>query len=279
MLTKLGAHLRANVIGYLALFVALSGTAWAAANVGSRQVIDNSLRSVDLKDDAAVKSADVIDDTQSNGGLRSTDLANDEVRAEDIAEDSVGFSELAAGAFNADIAEQGDVFGIPNDGIQGFEVQDGTLGGNDIDETTLAGVVKGRGDASCCSIRGGILHTELPYNAGDAATFLDMGNFELRSTPAGNADKFNLCNPAGVNFGASYTVYTGGTSSSSTDTRARAGFPTRGTCQTIDVNGADTSGSGDFEMWILERAWEGMHVQGASFGTATGFTIFAISLH
>ena len=155
MLTKLGAHFKANAIGYLALLVALSGTAWAAASIGSSQVIDNSLRSVDLKDDAAVKSADVVDDTQPNGGLRSTDLAADEVRAEDIAEDAVGFSELAAGAFNADIAEQGGVFGIPNDGIQGFEVEDGTLGGNDVDESTLTGVVKGRGEAFCCSIRGG----------------------------------------------------------------------------------------------------------------------------
>ena len=280
MLTKLGAHFKANTIGYLALIVALSGTTWAAASIGSSQVIDNSLRSVDLKDDAAVKSADVVDDTQPNGGLRSTDLAADEVRAEDIAEEAVGFSELAAGAFNADIAEQGGVFGIPNDGIQGFEVEDGTLGGNDVDESTLTGVVKGRGEAFCCSIRGGILHTEIPYNAGDPATFLDLGNFDLRSTATGNPDRFNLCNPpGGVNFGAAYTVYTGGSSSSSTDTRARGGFPAQGTCSTIDVNGVDTSGIGDFQMWIVERAWEGMHIEGASFGTNTGFTIFAISLH
>jgi hypothetical protein len=45
------SHMRANVVAYLALFFALGGTSFAAAeklvprnSVGSRQVIDNSLR-------------------------------------------------------------------------------------------------------------------------------------------------------------------------------------------------------------------------------------------
>ena len=45
------SHIRANVVAYLALFFALGGTSFAAAeklvprnSVGSRQVIDNSLR-------------------------------------------------------------------------------------------------------------------------------------------------------------------------------------------------------------------------------------------
>ena len=48
---RFASHLRANVVAYLALFFALGGTSFAAAeklvprnSVGSRQVIDNSLR-------------------------------------------------------------------------------------------------------------------------------------------------------------------------------------------------------------------------------------------
>ena len=48
---RVASHIRANVVAYLALFFALGGTSFAAAeklvprnSVGSRQVIDNSLR-------------------------------------------------------------------------------------------------------------------------------------------------------------------------------------------------------------------------------------------
>jgi len=38
-----------TVVAYVALFVALGGSAYAAATIGSAQVVDDSLRSVDLK--------------------------------------------------------------------------------------------------------------------------------------------------------------------------------------------------------------------------------------
>jgi hypothetical protein len=279
MLSKIGAHLQVNVIGYLALFVALSGTAWAVANIGSEQVIDNSLRSVDLKNNAGVRSVDVVDDTATRGGLHASDLAAEAVTLEEIAADAVGFSEIDAAAFNADIAEQGGVFGIPNDAVQGFEVQDGTLTGADIDESTLTGTVRGRGGANCCAIRAGILHTEDPYSATDPGTFFDLGAFELRSTATGEADKIVLCNPpGGVNFVASDIVYTGGQYSSAVESRTRTPLPPRDTCRTIDVNGSDTSGSGDFRMHLPERAWEATIVHGASLATGSGFTVFAMSI-
>ena len=53
---RVAAHVRANVVAYLALFFALGGTSFAAAttlvprnSVGSPQVIDNSLRLRDFK--------------------------------------------------------------------------------------------------------------------------------------------------------------------------------------------------------------------------------------
>jgi hypothetical protein len=59
-------HLRRNVVAYLALFVALSGTSYAVAagSIGSRQIRDNSVRSKDIRD-GNVRAKDV-------GTLRGT---------------------------------------------------------------------------------------------------------------------------------------------------------------------------------------------------------------
>jgi hypothetical protein len=267
----------AMAVALLALFVALGGSAWAlsANSVTSRHIVDDTIRTVDVKDGKGVTGADVVDES-----VTSTDIGADAIQPDEIGADAVGFSELAAGAFNADITEQGTAFGVPNDGIQGFEVEDETLSGADVDESTLSGVVRGRGDSPCCTIRGGILHTELAYSAADPTTFIDLGAFELRSTPAGDPDKLAICNPpGGVNFGASDVLYTGGGITSTAETRSRTTLPTQGTCRTIDVNGSNTVGSGDFRMYLPERAWEATEVRGVSFGTGSGFTIFATSLH
>ena len=45
----------ANVVSVTALFIALGGVAWAAATIDSGDVVNNSLKSVDLKDDNGVK--------------------------------------------------------------------------------------------------------------------------------------------------------------------------------------------------------------------------------
>jgi hypothetical protein len=64
----------AHVIALIALFVALAGTAWALEkdSVKSRHIVDNKVKSKDLKDGKAVKSEDTID-----GSLASVDLANE----------------------------------------------------------------------------------------------------------------------------------------------------------------------------------------------------------
>ena len=70
--SRLIALVRAQWAGLLALFLVIAGgTAYAANTVGSGDVIDNSLLSADLKNNAAVRSADV-----QNEGLTGTDIAN-----------------------------------------------------------------------------------------------------------------------------------------------------------------------------------------------------------
>jgi len=76
----------ANVTSSLALFIALAGgTAWAAHEViNSSDVVDNSLQSVDLKDNAGVKSTDVVNDTVTGGGLAGADLRPSSVGTSEI---------------------------------------------------------------------------------------------------------------------------------------------------------------------------------------------------
>ena len=66
-------------IAVLALIAATGAVSWAAATVGSSQVINNSLRSIDLR----------------NGQVKTADLANSSVRSAKLAARSVGSRELA----------------------------------------------------------------------------------------------------------------------------------------------------------------------------------------
>ncbi len=70
--SRLVALVRAQWAGLLALFLVIAGgTAYAANTIGSADVIDNSLLSADLKNNQAVRSADV-----ANENLTGVDIAD-----------------------------------------------------------------------------------------------------------------------------------------------------------------------------------------------------------
>src|SRR5215217_6129909 len=76
-------HVRANVVAYLALFIALGGTsAYAANTIGSADIIDESIQSVDLK----------------NGEVKNGDIGGNQVTTTKIKAGNVGNSDLADGA-------------------------------------------------------------------------------------------------------------------------------------------------------------------------------------
>jgi hypothetical protein len=82
MLQRLSRHLTyANVTATLALFIALSGTSYAVIKVGSRQIVNNSVRSSDVR----------------NNGLLSTDIKNRTLKSRDIAKDELGGTVIAEG--------------------------------------------------------------------------------------------------------------------------------------------------------------------------------------
>ena len=89
----------AMIIACLALLLALTGSAIAAGvaknSVRSAQIVDGTVRTVDLRD-SAVNSAKVADDS-----LAATDLAPDSVGNSEIAENAVSSPEVAPDSLTA----------------------------------------------------------------------------------------------------------------------------------------------------------------------------------
>lgn len=105
----------ANVMSTLAVFLVLGGGAALAAglsknSVKSKQVKNDSLAAVDLKDGAAVGSAEAIDDSLTGvdinepsleiaeNAINSARVAADSLTAADLAGNSVGSAEIAPDA-------------------------------------------------------------------------------------------------------------------------------------------------------------------------------------
>lgn len=127
----------ALVISCLALFLALTGSALAAkASISSRQIVDGTVRTVDLRDnavtspkiaDATVTAADlgtdsvgtdeiakdaVNSDEIADNAVASPEVADQSLTANDLGADSVGSSELQAGSVRA--SELGSIIQVSN---------------------------------------------------------------------------------------------------------------------------------------------------------------------
>jgi len=86
----------ALVISCVALFLALTGSALAAkASIGSRQIVNGSVRTVDLRD-SAVSSPKIADAT-----VTADDLGTDSVNSDEIAENAVASPEVAPDSLTA----------------------------------------------------------------------------------------------------------------------------------------------------------------------------------
>jgi hypothetical protein len=122
--SSIRGHLRSNVIGYLALFAALStGTAYAThpggadtistediinGQVAGADVADNTVTTNDINNTNGVRSADVRNDLLPNGGLRGEDIAANALSGADVDEatlfndDSLNSADIASEAVGAD---------------------------------------------------------------------------------------------------------------------------------------------------------------------------------
>jgi hypothetical protein len=159
MSARIRRHIRSNVVGYLSLFVALSGTAYAIDGplpgqnqVGSSDIINGEVKALDLGGNA-VRSGEVLDDSLlgadiAPGAISTSEVINGTLSAADLASNSVGYAEIAPDAFNTEIVDTGFFYGIADNSIQSNEVSDNSLSGDDIAESTLAPSLDGVSAAS-----------------------------------------------------------------------------------------------------------------------------------
>ncbi len=102
MATRVREHIRSNVWGIAAMFVALSGTAYAshpggANTISTGDIINDQVFTQDLANNN-MTSLDIRDDTLGSGGLQAIDLRADSVGTSEIADDAVTALEIAGNA-------------------------------------------------------------------------------------------------------------------------------------------------------------------------------------
>jgi hypothetical protein len=114
MSARLLSHLRSHAIAYLALFVALSGSAYAVTapknSVRSKSIKNGEVRSIDLQDNG-VASTDIQD-----GGVGSADLADGAVEVGDLDPGAVGARGFAKIAANGNVIASRNLAGVQHTG-------------------------------------------------------------------------------------------------------------------------------------------------------------------
>jgi hypothetical protein len=101
MAERIRDHIRSNVVGYVALFIALSGTAYAVDGplpgqnqVGSQDIINSEVKSEDIGG-AQVRNSDlsfgaVTTGKIATGGVQTLDVFNNTLTGADVNEASLG---------------------------------------------------------------------------------------------------------------------------------------------------------------------------------------------
>jgi hypothetical protein len=146
-------HLRGNVIGYVALFFALSTGSAVALNgqntVFSDDITNGEVRSADVADDTtanALTGTDIADESLTGsdigfGVIESADIADSSIAAADLETNAVGLDEIATAAVGQDeIATFGvGAAEITSDAVGASELQTGGVGQNEIATDGVAG--------------------------------------------------------------------------------------------------------------------------------------------
>lgn len=118
-------HLRDNFVAYVALFVALGGTAYASGTIGGEDIRNGSIDSKDIE----------------NGSLLGKDVAANTIQGSDIDNNSVGSKDI-----HNDSVSGAD---IQNGSVAGTDINDNSIQGEDVNESTLAVVeIKARARGS-----------------------------------------------------------------------------------------------------------------------------------
>lgn len=174
----------AVVISCVALFLALTGSALAAnASIGSRQIVNGSVRTVDLRD-SAVQSAKIADAT-----VTADDLGTDSVKSDEIAENAVASPEVAPDSLTA-----GD---LAANSVGSSEVADQSLTANDLGPDSV-----GSSELQAGSVRASELGTIIQVSNSTAIAANSTNGVSVQC-PAGTTVISGGAQPA--NFGVEMT--------------------------------------------------------------------------
>jgi hypothetical protein len=153
----------ANVLSTVAVIVVVAGGSAAIAaipdknSVDSSKVINETLKSEDLKDGKAVESSDVdsgaitaadigpnaVGSTEIvNGSVTSSEIADGEVSADEIATNGVHSSEVATSAIGSSELKTGSVGSseVLDGSLTGDEIADGALDAGNLDSSRITTV-------------------------------------------------------------------------------------------------------------------------------------------
>jgi hypothetical protein len=155
--TTVSDHLRSNVIGYVAVFIALSGTAYAIDGplpgqnqVGSEDIIDGEVKTSDLGGNS------VATGKIANGQVQSADLA-DSVISDDTLNPLTGSTKIAAGAVKASELGDSSVFSseVAPNVLKGEDIATNAIGGLEVADQSLGSVDLGPGSVGSSEIANG----------------------------------------------------------------------------------------------------------------------------
>lgn len=128
MSRRIRIFMRQNVLGLVAIFIALSGTAYATHPGGA-----NTINSPDIIDNQ-VYGADVRNDTLLGGGLTAVDLRPGSVGGSEVTDSSLGAADLAPSSVGTSEVSDGSLGAVDLavGSVGADEVTDGSLTGADV---------------------------------------------------------------------------------------------------------------------------------------------------
>lgn len=153
---KLRTHMSfANVTSLMALFIALSGVAWAASlprnSVGASQIKKDAVAASEIKKDGVSRSE------IKRNGVSADEIATNAVNADELNAGSVGASEVIDNSLTGAAIQNGTV-GLADlgpDSVDGSKIVNGSVSGDDVGNGSL-----GAGDVADGTFLGGKITTQ-----------------------------------------------------------------------------------------------------------------------
>jgi hypothetical protein len=263
-------------VALVALVVALSGTTYAAVRIGTKQIKNNAVtsvkirngqvRSVDLGRNSVVTAkivASAVTGLQiRDASVGNADLANDAVSGAKVRAGAVGNSDLANDAVTAAKIRAGNVGNseLATDAVTGAKISDGSVAGTDMaDATITASKIK---DGEVVKGNGRMLSTALtlPDSAGQQTTILSVpGLGALRASCANGTTTTQWQNTtAGAVTVVSQLIQGATVAVNATSVAAGAtqDQPTGATTESVMWQVSDDSSAGDHvsTLWVTAGA-------------------------